>query len=166
MQIRTPLIAAIAVAGILTLGACAEETGGGEAESAPATDAAGESGGGGSTTESITLAVTDSGWLTVGTDGAVQTTFFDEGGRYRDLRNGAPFAQGSWEQRPDGTICFEPDSGLGACWETEAEDENGLVIATNGDGKSIEIKRVTYLPPPAEEEAEAESDADPSGDGG
>lgn len=165
MKIRTVFIASITAPALLMLGACTEEAGGAEAQSEPPTATPGEDGGSASDTRSVTLAVADSAWLTVGTDGAVQTTFFDEGGRYRDLRNGQLFAQGAWEQRPDGTICFEPDTGFGACWQTEAEDENGTVIATNSDGKAIEIKRVTYIAPPVQEEGEEEG-ADPTGAGG
>ncbi len=142
---------------VLTLPACADET---------SSDSSGGNGGSESASDNSEndrsgqdVAVSETGWLTVGTDGAVQTTFFDAGGRYRDLRNGALLAEGMWEQRPDGTVCFEPDAGLGACWETGSEDETGTVIATNGDGKRIEIKRVTYLAPPAPEEGEDGAEA-------
>lgn len=104
------------------------------------------------------LSVAETGWLTVGQDGAVQTTFFDGDGRYRDLRNGAELAGGQWEQRADGTICFEPDAGLGACWQTGAADDNGTIVATNSDGKSIAIKQVTYAAPSGGE-SEAVTDA-------
>lgn len=134
----------------VALAACAESSDGSgtdittpAAEATPTPEAT-ETGG--------SIAVTESGWLTVGTDGAVQTTFFDAGGRYRDLRNGEPFAEGSWQQRPDGRVCFEPDSGLGACWETTVPDENGDATATNDDGKSITIKRITYIAPPEDDE--------------
>ncbi|MHA7820848.1 MAG: hypothetical protein ACX930_14470 [Erythrobacter sp.] len=102
-------------------------------------------------TRDTDIAVSESGWLTVGTDGAVQTTFFDADGRYRDLRNGELFGEGNWQQRPDGKVCFEPDSGRGACWETDAADENGEANATDGDGKTITIKRITYVAPPEDQ---------------
>lgn len=135
----------------LALSSCAAE---GEESSSEDTVAAPEAG---ATPEieppsDTDISVSESGWLTVGNDGAVQTTFFDADGRYRDLRNGEPFAEGSWEQRPDGRVCFEPDSGRGDCWETDKADENGEASATNGDGKVVAIKQITYLAPPQEEE--------------
>lgn len=91
----------------------------------------------------------ESGWLTVGADGAVQTTFFEPDGRYRDLRNGALIAQGRWERRNDGMLCFEPDSGIGACWETGPVNDAGEAIATDTTGKRITIRRIAYLAPAA-----------------
>ena len=63
--------------------------------------------------QSIPMAGT--AWLTVGTDGAVQTTLIDADGRYRDMRNGELFGEGTWQLLPNGTICFEPETGVGAC---------------------------------------------------
>lgn len=101
-----------------------------------------------------TIAMAGTGWLTVGTDGAVQTTFIDADGRYRDLRNGTLLAEGNWQQRPDGAVCFEPDAGIGECWTTSATSDDGTIVATDGDGKRIEITQVTYIPPSAEESGE------------
>ena len=149
---QSPLQPAIALALLasLALTACDDGSGGGSADAltggSEATPAAEE------TPDTVSLPVAESGWLTVGADGAVQTTFFDAGGRYRDLRNGEPFAQGKWEQRPDGKICFEPDEGAGACWTTAPPDDNGEVIATDEDGMAIVIKRITYVAPPSDDE--------------
>ena len=99
------------------------------------------------------IAMSETAWLTVGVDGAVQTTFFDADGRYRDLRNGTLAAEGNWERRSDDLLCFEPDTGLGACWETGPVDDKGEAIATDTAGKRIVIKRVAYIAP-------AVSDAD------
>lgn len=96
----------------------------------------------------------ESGWLTIGSDGAVQTTFLDPGGRYRDLRNGALVAEGSWQQNSDGALCFEPDSGRGACWETGRMADDGTALATSGEGKRIVLRRVAYVAPPAPEDSE------------
>ena len=94
-------------------------------------------------------------WLTVGTDGAVQTTLIDAEGRYRDMRNGELFGEGTWQQRPNGTICFEPETGVGACWETETTGDDGTLKAVNGDDRRIELKRVTYTPPETAESDDA-----------
>ena len=161
MTSRRILFAPFAACAALAMSACATEP----SDDPSGSEDAAESGSASSQSERSgqDVAVSETGWLTVGTDGAVQTTFFDAGGRYRDLRNGALMAEGMWEQRPDGTVCFEPDAGIGACWETGSEDETGTVIATNGDGKRIEIKRVTYLAPPAPEETE--TGEEPAGSG-
>ncbi|MAY20346.1 MAG: hypothetical protein CL955_06985 [Erythrobacteraceae bacterium] len=149
---HNPLRSAFALAlfAPLALAACDESGSSGAADalsgSSEATPEAQE------TPDTVSLPVAESGWLTVGADGAVQTTFFDAGGRFRDLRNGEPFAQGKWEQRPDGKICFEPDEGAGACWTTAPPDDNGEVIATDEDGMAIALKRITYVAPPSDEE--------------
>ncbi len=152
MKSSHALRTAVTVLSALSLGACAEEAGNGSSDSADTSDTAEQASD--ATGSSDTLAVAETGWLTIGSDGAVQTTFFDTGGRYRDLRNGTLLSQGNWQQRPDGELCFEPDAGLGACWTTSSEEDGGTVIATNGDGKRIEIKRVTYIAPPAPDEEE------------
>lgn len=102
---------------------------------------------------SRTVPMTETGWLSVGKDGSVQTTFFDAGGRYRDFRNGEPWGEGAWEQRPDGSVCFEPDSGPGACWETGSPEEDGSMIVTSEDDMRVEVRRVTYMAPETDEDA-------------
>lgn len=143
---------ALALLAALALAACDDGSGGGSAD--VLTGGSGEVPAAEQTPDTTALSVSESGWLTVGADGAVQTTFFDAGGRYRDLRNGELFGTGTWEQRTDGTICFEPEEGIGACWETAPPDETGAVIATNKDGMAISIKRITYVAPPSDEEDE------------
>jgi len=106
--------------------------------------------------ESATFALAGTGWLTIGGDGAVQTTYFDPEGRYRDFRNGELLGEGDWERGPEGRVCFEPDAGRGACWTTSEIDEDGEASATDGEGRTIAIKRVTYLP----QEPEASGDGE------
>lgn len=103
--------------------------------------------------DSRAIPMTETGWLSVGRDGSVQTTFFDSGGRYRDFRNGELWGEGGWEQRPDGSVCFEPDTGAGACWETGEPEEDGSIIITDEDGAKVEIQRVTYIAPETGDEA-------------
>ena len=154
MQMRFPTSMALAT---LALVACSPEqadpSSATPAEEVASTDAPADDSSDGSESqgENADITFVESGWLTVGTDGAVQTTFFDAGGRYRDYRNGDLFASGTWQQRPDGRLCFEPESGRGACWSFSKPDENGDVTATNADGKAIEIKRVTYVAPTEDE---------------
>ena len=142
MIFRVRAICAAPLFALASLAACAGETEApADAPEGASSDAETEA------TASQMVIGAESGWLTIGTDGAVQTTFLDTGARYRDFRNSELLAEGTWEVREDGALCFEPDAGRGDCWEIGAADENGAAVATNSDGKVIEIKRVTYLPP-------------------
>ena len=98
----------------------------------------------------------DTAWLSVGSDGSVQTTFIDAGGRYRDFRNGVASDSGAWETRPDGSICMTPDAGRGDCWSFGDLEEDGSTIATSANGRRVEVKRITYNAPPVEDTEEAE----------
>lgn len=147
---------------ILALAACAppEESGGSDS-AAPAETASTET-----PTPSANVPLSESGWLTVGEDGAVYTTFLDAGGTYRDFRNGSPMQSGTWARREDGRLCFVPEAvdRVGACWRTGKVSEDGTMRATNSQGRAIELKRVTYLAPPAAE-AETEETADTAEEG-
>ncbi|MGB3710234.1 MAG: hypothetical protein WA985_00940 [Erythrobacter sp.] len=109
--------------------------------------------------EGEAFVIADTGWLTIGTDGAVQTTYFDADGRYRDLRNGEPAGEGAWRRGPEGRVCFVPDAGRGACWTTEDVDDEGEATATDGEGRTIAIRRIAYLPP-EDEDGEGGEDAE------
>ncbi|MEE4204850.1 MAG: hypothetical protein V2I39_01065 [Erythrobacter sp.] len=102
------------------------------------------------------LAMAETGWLTVGRDGSVFTTQFDADGTYRDYRNGEFVQSGTWRRREDGLLCFSPaeQDRLGTCWETRGLDEDGTMRALDPDGRAIELRRVSYLPPAAAEEAD------------
>ena len=89
MRSHTP---GLTIALALALAGCSGEPAGNEATSGPSESPAPEA-----APSSSEIAVAQTGWLSIGADGAVQTTFFDADGRYRDLRNGEPFAQGGWE---------------------------------------------------------------------
>ena len=136
-----------------------------DANDTAAKDAAGaDDGGNGAVQNPSPAPMAATGWLSIGGDGAVQTTFFDADGRYRDWRNGAQLASGNWTKRSDGRICFEPDAGLGDCWKIDPPDKNGEAIATDSEGKSIAIRQVTYIAPaePAEPAAPDASPDDPA----
>jgi len=102
--------------------------------------------------EAILMA--DTAWLSVGSDGSVQTTFLDPGGRYRDFRNGVVADAGNWEGRPDGTVCFNPDEGRGDCWTSSAFEADGSAVVTSAEGKRVKLKRITYIAPPADDETD------------
>ena len=152
------LSAFIAPLALCALAACSDGSGDLSAEGAAAGSTIPQEAGDEASGTSTPMQLAETGWLTVGKDGAVQTTFFDPDGRYRDLRNGEEVAGGRWERRADGRVCFEPDVGLGACWETGDEDATGSIIATDTDGTSIALRRVTYIAPPAPDADAAESE--------
>lgn len=136
--------------GILALVACAPaEDGSGDAEAA---EEQGESAAAASESPAEPMLMADTGWLSVGSDGSVQTTFLDTGGRYRDFRNGIAMDTGGWERRTDGSVCFAPDAGQDQCWTAGRPDKDGSIIVKSSDGKRVEIKPITYTPPPADED--------------
>ena len=140
---RFSILAAFPALWLMGCAAAPSDTNGTAAKDAAG---AGEGGNGAvQTASAVPMAAT--GWLSIGGDGAVQTTFFAADGRYRDWRNGAQLASGNWTKRSDGRICFEPDAGLGDCWEIDPPDKNGEAIATDSEGKSIAIRQVTYIAP-------------------
>jgi hypothetical protein len=106
------------------------------------------------------IAIGGTGWLSIGTDGAVLTTHLDADGTYRDYRNGEFLYVGSWERREDRRLCFVPrETNLyGACWELDDAGGSRGVNATNEAGRTIQLKRVAYRPPEVEA-AEADPDS-------
>jgi len=139
---------------VLSVAACGSSEDGSAASEAEALQETAASNG--SVKEAILMA--DTGWLSVGSDGAVQTTLFDPDGRYRDFRNGEAADSGAWQQRPDGSICFTPDTGQGDCWTTDGLEADGSAVVTSASGKRVEIKQITYTAPPVEDDETSESD--------
>jgi hypothetical protein len=153
MAIRTKFRPFIATIAVCLVPACAPgEDGSTATEEAAPDDTTADNG---SAQEALLMA--DTAWLSVGSDGAVQTTFFDPDGRYRDLRNGQPMDAGTWQQRPDGSICFTPDTGLGDCWNHGKLEEDGSTVVTSASGKRVEIRQITYAGPPLLETESTES---------
>ena len=90
-----------------------------------------------------------SAWRAEGEEGAIYATYFDEEGRYRDLKNGELSQEGEWEIREDGAICFLPDGDnvRGDCWGMGPADSDGTIIVTHSSGRRIELERIDYKPP-------------------
>ena len=90
-----------------------------------------------------------SAWRSAGEDGATYATFLDGEGRYRDMRNGEPRQEGSWEVREDGAVCFLPDGDnvRGDCWNLGRLRKNGSLVATGQDGQRIELHQIDYQAP-------------------
>ena len=98
-------------------------------------------------------------WRSVAEDGARYTTYFDAGGRYRDLRNGDPWQSGAWTLNDvDGQqLCFTPDNegAEQTCWRPGAL-EGDMLFASNAAGQRIELSRVDYIAPADDAPAEGE----------
>ncbi|UVI39753.1 hypothetical protein [Qipengyuania spongiae] len=88
-------------------------------------------------------------WRVVAADGARYTTYFDEGGRYRDFRNGDPWQEGGWETDAEGQLCFlpDPEGGVLRCWQPDRMQDDNRMIATSEGGQRIRIERADYSPP-------------------
>ncbi|WP_298307139.1 hypothetical protein [uncultured Erythrobacter sp.] len=156
MELRSPPLRLLAPLGILVISACAPaEEGSSNSGEVQANEAAGDAATNEPPAEPMLMA--DTGWLSVGSDGSVQTTFLDTGGRYRDFRNGVAMDTGDWEQRPDGSVCFSPDAGQGGCWSADQPEKDGSIIVTSADGKRVEIKPITYTAPPAIKDTEEDT---------
>lgn len=144
MLLLAPLLL-VACEGAEVLSPAATATGGGgESAEAPSEPKAEQD-------SSERIAMAETGWLTIGRNGAVYTTQFDADGSYRDYRNGEFLQSGSWRRREDGLLCFTPSAQerFGACWETQGLEDDGTMRALDADGGAIELRRVTYLPPKA-----------------
>lgn len=156
MALRLTPLHLLAPFGILALAACAPakegSNGSGEtqANETPSNTASGEA-------PAAPMLMADTGWLSVGSDGSVQTTFLDTGGRYRDFRNGVAADTGVWERRPDGSVCFSPDAGQGRCWSAGQPEKDGSIIVTSASGRRVEIKPITYTTPPVDEDPQENS---------
>lgn len=97
---------------------------------------------------------TGTAWRSVAENGALFVTYLDEGGTYRDLRNGDPYQTGTWEYADDGQLCLTPEAeeAEGGCWEPGRMRDGDLLTLTSGE-RRIQVTRITYEPP-VEENAE------------
>lgn len=135
------LIAALAAAALLS-GCVAEDASQSDEKAPPSQDASANSA---LSAESLTIAET--AWLSISETGEVFTTYLDADGRYRDERGGELVYSGTWEQNADLELCYAPTKGKGDCWIHGAPGKNGVMRATNGDGRAIEVRKVAYQPP-------------------
>ena len=145
-------------AGLATLliAGCSTESGSGGSDPIAPSGEASASG----TLSPESLVMAETAWLSISEEGAVYTTYLDPDGRYRDLRDGQVVFAGSWEQDASEKLCFTPEEGTGACWTHGAPGLDGVMRATNEAGRAIELKRISYTPPPVVEE---ETDAPEAG---
>ena len=93
-------------------------------------------------------------WRSTAENGALFVTYLDEGGTYRDLRNGDPYQTGTWEYADNGQLCLTPETeeAEGGCWEPGRMRDGGLLTLTSGE-RRIQVSRITYEAPEEEEDA-------------
>lgn len=101
--------------------------------------------------ESAPEGFAETAWRVTSESGARYATYFDAGGRYRDLRNGDPWQEGEWtySDGPSGKqVCLTPDdeNGVETCWQPGSVDD-GTMVATGPGDHRIELTRVTYQAP-------------------
>lgn len=113
----------------------------------------------GETDPGTSIAMASSGWLTVSADGAVQTTYLDADGRYRDYRDGEPIAEGKWRRGGRSTLCFEQEDTNETCWDIGTMDSAQSAIASDAEGKTIRITRVDYDAPDAVSDSASDNGA-------
>ena len=93
-------------------------------------------------------------WRVLAADGARYTTYLDQDGTYRDLRNGDPWQTGEWTYADgeDGKrLCLRPDAdtGIERCWEPDRM--RGDMMRLEGEtGTLIELESVEYVLPSAQ----------------
>lgn len=87
-------------------------------------------------------------WRASSEEGARYTTYINDDGTYRDLRNGDPYQTGTWRFGDARELCFTPDETghTGACWKPGFLS-NGILPMTREDGHRIEVRQIQYLPP-------------------
>lgn len=87
-------------------------------------------------------------WRSTAEDGARFTTYLDEDGTYRDIRNGDQWQTGTWRYVEAGPLlCFIPDGDDVAetCWKP-GKMRGDTMVATDADDRRIELERVEYAP--------------------
>ena len=101
-------------------------------------------------------------WRIEDSDGARYTTYLDDGGRYRDFRNGDLWHVGSWEVDDEGRLCLSPEqdaagresgaddaqgSQTSFCWTPRGMDGDGGMIIKASSGKRVRLQQVDYEAP-------------------
>ena len=102
-------------------------------------------------------------WRIEDSDGARYTTYLDDGGRYRDFRNGDPWHSGSWEVDDEGRLCLTPEADETSdetapvtCWTPRGMDGDSGMIVQASSGKRVRLQQVEYR---AAEDPAAEASA-------
>lgn len=136
-----------------------------EEGAAPAADEGGEASPSAVHSGEVPATMEGTAWRAMSENGARFTTYLDEGGTYRDLRNGDPYGTGDWTYT-DGArgklLCLAPEQAgepegeeaetNETCWETSRLRGEKMIVTGPG-GKRVELTSVSYEAP-----SEAEDD--------
>mgnify|MGYP002628148320 CR=1 FL=1 len=125
--------------------------------------ALGETGGGGADAEGSSPALDDenlptdfarTAWRVEDADGARYTTYLDDGGLYRDFRNGDLWHSGRWEVDGEGRLCLTPEADETSdetapitCWSPRGMDGDSGMIVQASSGKRVRLQQVEYRAP-------------------
>jgi len=86
-------------------------------------------------------------WNVTAADGTAFTAVLNADGTYQDLdAAGTVTESGTWEDRPDGSTCFDSEGGddTVVCFTTGEAAEDGSMVATPDDGTGpLTIKRAS-----------------------
>ncbi|MGI8942955.1 MAG: hypothetical protein ACR2FJ_01735 [Qipengyuania sp.] len=88
-------------------------------------------------------------WRVLGENGARYTTYLDEDGTYRDLKNGELWQTGSWSFGEDEKLCLTPEDENGAtrCWDPlRMEGKDALIVVSDAD-RRVRLEKVDYRIP-------------------
>ena len=78
-------------------------------------------------------------------DGTTFMAMLNADGTYQDMdAEGAVTESGSWEERPDGKVCFDPagDDTPATCFAIGETKEDGSFVATPDQGEPLTIRKV------------------------
>lgn len=91
-------------------------------------------------------------WRVMGEDGARYTTYLDEDGTYRDLKNGELWQTGSWSFGEDEKLCLTPEDEDGAtmCWDPLRMDGRDALIVVSDADRRVRLEKVDYRIPDEE----------------
>ena len=147
----TRSIPAILIASLLAVSCAPSQD---EVDETPSTPEATKSGEDAADESGPPKELVETAWRAISEEGARFTTYLDENGTYRDLRNGDPYQTGSWtyiEASRGKMLCFTPDdeNGVETCWEPGTRDGETLIM-TGPAGRRIELTSVEYIAPETE----------------
>ena len=92
-------------------------------------------------------------WRVEGEDGARYTTYIDEDGSYRDLKNGDLWQTGSWSRSEgDDSLCLTPDTenARTMCWQPVRMEGNRAMIVKSDADRTVRLEKVDYRFPDEE----------------
>ena len=77
-------------------------------------------------------------------DGTPTTAVLMDDGTYSDTQNGEVIEAGTWQERDDGKVCFDPegDDTPDTCFTIGETAADGTFVATPDEGEPLTIRKV------------------------